>query len=297
MANRSQTPKWGDRRAPPMRLGIKAHWRDVDTMVEIADRHGATVLEYQMLPGDLETHRETAAHAFAPYKDRFTLRVHQPEVYLGADGIRHFLDISSPRIEERAASVAILTDVAAFAKGLGAENLIIHPGGVWFGETQGGHPVFLQDSLKNLQREIPVLLENMPAHYDVQTLDARPVGISPAAFRIPQGLLAVESEVDGYVLDVSHAYLAVENGSLEVPRALARDLGHRITHVHANGSRGGKGGLGEGTPFSDSDYGVDFVKELLTHLPDDVVVVPEIMDGHKDGGALFDAAFAALLGK
>ncbi len=276
-----------------MRLGIKAHWRDVDAMVAVADRHGARVLEYQMLPGDLEKHRAEATRAFAAHQDRFEIRVHQPETYL-ADGVPHFLDISSPRVAERAPSVAVLTDVAAFAKELDASALIIHPGGNWVGDEAGGSPLILRDSLENLARDMPVLLENMPWFYDIRTLPGAIRGHPPAAFRTPSGLARVDDLVDGYVLDISHAYLAVESGSLEVPRAFVKELGARITHVHASGARGGIGGEGEGVSFDASDYDVAFVHELLANLHDDVVVVPEIMDGHADGGKGFDDALRAL---
>lgn len=276
-----------------MRLGVKAHWRDVDRMVEIADRHGATVLEYQMLPGDLEANQEQATEAFLPYRGRFELRVHQPEGYLHEDGIR-FLDASARDPDERARGARVLGECARHAMELRAKALVVHPGGVWVGEGPGGTPELLRDALEDVPRHVKLLLENLPEHYDLRSFPGFGSGRSPAAFRLPKGLLQVDDLVDGYVLDVSHAYLAAHAGSLEVVRHFVRELGPRVKHVHANGSRGGLGGAGEGTPFHDSDYGADFLREILSALPSDVVVVPEIMDGHKDDGRLFDEGLAFL---
>ena len=276
-----------------MRLGIKVHWRDVDAMVELAQKHGAQVLEYQMLPGDLEENRELAEEAFLPYRGRFELRVHQPEGYWHQERVR-FLDPASPDDEERARSAAVLGEVARHAMELRAKALIVHPGGIWRGNV-GGSADLLRDSLQDVPKHVNFFLENMPWFYDARGIGVEN-GASPAAFRIPAGLKRMDDLVDGYTLDISHAYLAAEKGTLEVPRAFVRELGARIRHVHANGSRGAIGSAGEGTPFHDSDYGAEFIRELLSALPDDVVVVPEIMDGHKDGGRLFDEGLAFLRG-
>jgi sugar phosphate isomerase/epimerase len=275
-----------------MRLGIKVHWRDVDAMVDIAEKHGASVLEYQMLPRDLEENRERAFEALLPYRERFEIRVHQPEAYVWEGALR-FLDIASPDAEERARSTAALGEVARHAMELRAKALVIHPGGIWRGNV-GGSAELLRDSLEDLPRHVKLLLENMPWFYDTRSIPGVPSGESPAAFRMPQGLARAGDLVDGYVLDVSHAYLCVDSGSLEMPRLFARELGTRILHVHANGSRARRGGEGEGTPFHDSDYGADYLRELFAHLPSETVIVPEIMDGHRDGGRLFDEGLAFL---
>lgn len=274
------------------RWGIKAHWRDVDAMAALLERRGGNVLEYQMLPGDLEENAERALDAFLPYRGRFELRVHQPDVYLH-EGKRRFLDPASVDPEERERSARALGEVARHAMELRAKALIIHPGGIWRRGEVGGSPELLRKTLQDLPRHVPFLLENMP-----ETIGLSGVGLesgwSPAAFRIPAGLAAVDDLVDGFVLDVSHAYLAVPQGSTAVVRAFLRDLGPRIKHVHANGSRGGVGTAGEGTPFSDSDYGHDLLQEVLSSVAADAVIVPEIMDGHRDGGRLFEEGFAHL---
>lgn len=275
------------------RLGIKAHWRDVELAASIAEKHGATVLEYQMLPGDLEHHAQRAFDAFLPYRGRFELRVHQPEAF-EHDGELRFLDISSPDAAVRGSSVAALAECGRHAMELRAKSLIVHPGGIWLPGKVGGSPELLRESLLDLPKHVKVLLENMPHLYAMRDFPL-PHGASPAAFRIPQGLRSVDDLVDGYVLDISHAYLAVPAGSAAVVRAFVRELGARIVHVHANGSRAELGVVdGEGTPFDDSDYGADLVREVLSGVSDDAVVVPEIMRGHHDGMRLFDEGLAFL---
>ena len=283
------------RRVPRLvRWGVKVHWRDVDAMAALAERNGATVLEYQMLPGDLEENPHRALEAFLPYRGRFELRVHQPEGYL-YEGRPRFLDPSSPDPAERERSLRVLGEVARHAMELRAKALVIHPGGIWRRGEVGGSPELLRASLEDLPKHVPLLLENMPEIYNCAALGMED-GWSPAAFRIPAGLRAVDDLVDGYVLDVSHAYLAVPRGSVEVVRAFLRDLGPRVAHVHANGGRGGVGTAGEGTPFHDSDYGPDLLREVLAAVRGDAVVVPEIKDGHEDGGRLFEEGFAFLRG-
>lgn len=270
-----------------MKLGLKAHWRDVDAMVAIAKKHGATALEYQMLLGDLEaSNAQSAFEAFLPHRDAFELRIHQPE-FFAFEGQTTFLDISSPDAAIRDASVAFLAECARHAMELRAKALIIHPGGLWRGNVGGG-PDILRHSLQDFPRHVKLLLENMPYF--------GPDGDFPAAFRVPAGLLAVDDLVDGFVLDISHAYLAVPDGSEAVVRAFVKELGPRVMHVHANGSRGGVGPSGEGTPFTDSDYGEVLVREVLAGVSPDAVVVPEILDGHLDGAKKFDDGLAWING-
>jgi len=275
------------------RLGIKTAWRDVAAMATLAEKHGATVLEYQMLPGDIEYRKQEVFDAFLPYRGRFELRVHQPEAFEHG-GKLHFLDPSSPDPAKRGDSAAFLAECARFAMELRAKALIFHPGGVWRDGEVGGSPGLLRESLSDMPKHVKLLLENMPHFYETRSLPGTPPGNSPAGFRTPSGLKHVDDLVDGYVLDISHAYLAVPRGSEAVVHAFVRELGARIVHVHANGSRGGVGCAGEGTPFSDSDYGADLVRSVLSGVSPDAVVVPEIKDGHHEGGRKFDEGLAFL---
>lgn len=273
-------------RRPRVRLGVKTHWRDAASMVALADRFGATALEYQMLPGDAERHEDEALQAFAPHAGRFELRVHQPErIELG--GRRVLLDPASADERLRAASVDVLRASLDLARGLGATGFLVHPGGVHDPGEAEGRPERLRASLRELPRHTPLLLENMPRHYGA-------TGRSATWAQRADDLLALADAVDGFVLDTSHAYLADPGGDAENVRDLARRLGARVRHVHACGSRAGRGRAGEGTPFADSDYGVDLVAEALRHAHPDAVVVPETMDGHQEGGRLYAQDLAAL---
>lgn len=269
-----------------MRIGVKTHWRDVEAMVALADRFGATALEYQMLVGDVERDWAEPLEAFGPYLDRFEVRVHQPE-RIELAGARVLLDPASADERVRTASVEALRTSIAIARELGATGFVLHPGGVHEpGEVEGARDVFRR-SLRELPRHVPLLLENMPRHYG-------PTGRSATWAQRAEDLLALADDVDGFTLDTSHAYLVEPSGDLANVRDLARRLGSRVRHVHACGSRPGLGQRGEGTPFAGSDYGVDLVAEVVRHAHPDVVVVPETMDGHKDGGRLYAEDLALL---
>lgn len=272
--------------APAVRLGVKMHWRDVAPLVALADRFGGTAIEYQMLAGDAEVHGEELLPAFAPYLDHFEMRVHQPE-RIEVAGRRVLLDPASADERIRAASVGALRASLAIARELGATGFILHPGGVHEPGGVEGRPERLRESLRELPRHTPLLIENMPHHYG-------PTGRSATWAQRADDLLALADVVDGFTLDTSHAYLAAPGGEIDNVRDLARRLGRKVRHVHACGSRAGRGRAGEGTPFADSDYGVELVAEVLRHAAPDAVVVPETMDGHRDGGRLYAQDLAAL---
>ncbi|HVM45260.1 MAG TPA: TIM barrel protein, partial [Candidatus Thermoplasmatota archaeon] len=265
-----------------MRLGVKTHWRDAAAMAALARRHGARVLEYQMLPGDLERHARDAFEAFLPLRGEFELRVHQPEAFW-RDGRLHRLDPASGDKALRDASAQALGEMARHAMELRAKALIVHGGGIYRPGQRPGTPEALRASLEDVPRHVPLLLENMPWFYASRS-EGWDDGRAPAFTLAAEGLAPFAPLVDGFVLDVSHAYLAVEEGDRKNVLELAAALGPRVRHVHASGGRARVGSRGEGTPFGDSDYGLDLVREALAFLPDDIVVVPEIMDGHQDGG-------------
>lgn len=275
-----------------MRLGIKTNWRDVDAMAAIAKRHGATVLEYQMLTGDLERHAEEAFDAFAPYRDAFELRVHQPECALDAAGQRFFLDPASPEARERDASTAALAEVARHAMHLRARGLVLHVGGtVTTARPAGGRREAFLDSLEDLPRHVPIFVENMPPVYMNEQFIGAGAG-SPMWARDAAGLQAVVAQVDGFTLDVSHAWLTGGRANLD---DFLTTLGPQTRHVHLNGTRlarGPKGG--EGTPLDDSDYGPETWQRVLAAVHPDAVIVPEIFDGHLEGGRAFDHALGLL---
>lgn len=275
-----------------MRLGVKVHWRDVDAMAALARRHGATVLEYQMLPGDFERHRERAFDAFLPYRGEFELRVHQPDAYEHEGRLRR-LDPASPDEDERARSTALAGEMMRHAMEMRAKAFILHPGGVAREPAGWGSPDALAESLGDLPRHVRVLLENMPWFNACESMDERD-GLSAPWTTTPEGLARFADQVDGFVLDLSHAFLARDEGDEAHVRAFARTLGPRILHVHANGSRARIAHQGEGTPFSDSDYGAPLVRDVLARISPNAVVVPEIKDGHRHGGARFDAGLAFL---
>jgi len=164
-----------------------------------------------------------------------------------------------------------------------ARPVVIHPGGITEVEVDD-----TSEMLSNLRRSLDMLpdytwLENMPLHYHHHGHKLR-----SNLMRTPLEMKMVEELVAGFTVDVSHAYLGVqENGNANV-RAMFLELGEAVRHVHLSDARSPDV---EGVMIGDGEVDMSFLP-YLRGLP----VLLEVWDGHLNGGAGFKEALQRLRG-
>ncbi len=206
--------------------------------------------------------------------------VHAPELIL-VQGRRRLVDLSSSDEGFRSACVKRISEITDMAGNYGIST-VIHPGGV-LAERRGRN----QDLLGSLSRSLEEIegtkwIENMPLSYH---LDDRVLCCN--IIMTPKEFGLVRNRVDGFVLDVSHAYLSTaSDGNLAVRRYL-EEVEDSIRHLHLSDAiRPNREGvqIGEGE--------VDF--SFLGNLPD-IPVLLEVWGGHRDGGIGFAEARRRVL--
>lgn len=271
-------------------FGIPVRYHDLGGLTESAD---FGLLEFHLSYKDLD-------EDFSRYLTRdyaADLVVHAPELFAGD----HILDLCAPDPAYRARSSAELAKVVALTRRLKARfpktqrpRIVVNVGGF----TQDAHLdaaerarryALVAESLGRLDLSgvevIPQTMPPFPWHFGgqrFQNLFMRPDEI--AAFCRAHGMRVC--------LDVSHSQLACNHFKWSF-RDFLREVGPFTTHLHVADASGVDGeGLqvGEGT--------VDFpsVCESLNAYCPDASFIPEIWQGHKNGGEGFWIAFERLEG-
>ena len=207
-------------------------------------------------------------------KDDRCAIVHAPEKMF-IDGRRQLIDLADEDAQRREMFVSRVNEIATMAGRLGVPT-VVHPGGVRERPADGA-PLFenLRASLSSMDGTL--WLENMPRRYHVDgekwycNLCTRPDEIK-----------RLLPHIDGVCLDISHAYLSVEQGGNAAIASFFEMLRKSIKHVHLSDAAQPDG---EGLQLGDGD--VD-----LTSLPGmrSIPVLLEIWGGHLDDGAGFAEA-------
>ncbi|MBM4237341.1 MAG: TIM barrel protein, partial [Euryarchaeota archaeon] len=206
--------------------------------------------------------------------------VHAPERIL-FQGRRRLLDLSSSDERFRKACVRRISEIAGLAAEYGIPT-VIHPGGVLEERRQNNKGLI--DSLSRSLDEIEGMkwIENMPLsyHLDDRTLCCNII-MTPEEFGM------VRSRLDGFVLDVSHAYLStVSDGNLAVRRYL-EEVGGSIRHLHLSDAiRPDR----EGVQIGEGEVDFSFLGGL-----EDIPVLLEVWGGHEEGGVGFAEARRRVL--
>jgi len=260
-------------------------------MVELALAEGATLLEVHLAPKDLFEDRPRVLETFRPLRDRLALVVHAPE-FVHPPGVPQpiLVNLASPVTATRLAAVRMVEATTDLARELGAEAVVIHPGGATRpGEAPQGSLPALRLSLRTLDLRAPCYLENMPAHYHF-----RDAGEGTSALgRFPGDFEGLGGFVDGFCLDVCHAALARPEGSPQVAEAFADLLGHQIRHVHVSGARVPAGeGIPPGAPGDVLTPRV--LKRVAALVHPEAAWVPEVWAGEADAGKGFRFALRYL---
>jgi deoxyribonuclease-4 len=256
-----------------MKFGLKVHHSDIAGMIDMKPE----ALEFALFHGDMDGSWVKDISFAGP------IILHMPEKF--ADG--SLVDPASPDGRTRSDSVAILKRTIDLAYALNAESVVLHPGGVR-SKPEHVDPAPLLDSMRALKAYRPgvvrLLLENMPDIYWYKG-----VLHSACLFKHYDEITDILETLDmGMCMDLCHAKLYC-NAAGEDFGAYVKALKPYIRHIHVSDARGT---TQEGLQIGDGE--IDF-KGLLPILKGlDVVAVPEIIDGHKDGGAGFRVAVGRL---
>ncbi|NLX47782.1 MAG: sugar phosphate isomerase/epimerase [Euryarchaeota archaeon] len=253
----------------PMRLGAVATLVDHDVISALS----IDFLELLVLPGDDMFEVKAFCEGFDG-----ELILHAPEE-LG-DG--RLLDLSSPDRSWREASVRRVREITKAGEGT-ARPVVIHPGGMTEHRVDDTSPMVadLRASLDMLPDYI--WLENMPLLYH-----HRGRRLCSNLMRTPAEMSEVEELVAGFTVDVSHAYLGVEDDGNANVLSMFRELGEAVRHVHLSDARRPDV---EGVMIGEGEVDMSFLP-YLRGLP----VLLEIRDGHLDGGAGFREALRRIRG-
>jgi N-acetylneuraminate synthase len=209
--------------------------------------------------------------------------VHMPERF--GDG--SLVDLDSPDDGKRTEAIRILKKTIDIAILLNASSVVCHPGGI---REKPAHvdAAPLLDSIRALETYAPasleLLLENMP---DIYWYNGEIY--SPCLFKRKDEISGILKTLGiGLCMDLSHAKLYC-NSSGESFTAYVKALKPYIRHIHIADARGISG---EGLQVGDGEIDFEALLPLLKGL--DVTAVPEILGGHRDGGAGFKLAAERL---
>jgi N-acetylneuraminate synthase len=254
-------------------LAVKVSRYDIHQLIDVAD--GA--VEFALWSEDLEGEWVGEMPPVAG------LAVHAPEKF--ADD--RLIDLSSPDENIRQASLRIITKTIRLARRLGEccgcdPVIILHPGGI--------HPVEQPLSGELLVRSVnqlppaKLLLENMPHYYWYNNQ----IWVS-CMFKEAEEIISILDETKlGLCLDISHAKMHC-NHTGEDFYEYVKTLAPCTQHIHVADALGESG---EGLQIGDGE--IDFQRVFNILGDRDVMVVPEIKDGHQNRGLEFKIAIERL---
>jgi len=265
----------------PRPWGIPVRWHDYRAMLE---KTNLTMLEYHLSYKDIEVKLEDWFDE--PLDIDYV--VHAPELFKGD----HILDLASPDEAYRAHSIAELQRVIDVTRALKkwhkratTPQIIVNMGGFSTSRpmpvsARAGLYARMEECLAKLDREgvelIPQTMPPFPWHFGGQSYHN--------LFMDPDEIVAFCKKNGMRIcFDVSHSQLACNHFGLSM-NEFCRKVGPYTAHLHIVDAKGidGEGlQIGEGT--------MDFMalgQALDAYCPD-ASFVPEIWQGHKDGGAGF----------
>jgi N-acetylneuraminate synthase len=278
-----------------MRYGAKAAFNDAMDMTKLE----VELLEVHLGPEDLPRRRDVVVTTFRDISTRtgLDLVVHAPEFMVTPSG-PVLVDPSTPDDALRQMAIATLRATIGLSRDIGAELLVIHPGGIYPSAiepaAEGGVDRLVASlrDIRDLAKEsgLLVTLENMPWFYQMKPVGGGDLERWESTILVTPGDMEVlADEVDGLTLDVSHGYLHSPRGGMEVIDGFIQDHGDRILHLHLSdalppdheGLQVGEGKVDFGSVFSALEGR-------------DISAVPEIIGGHRGGGLGFRRALQEL---
>ncbi len=278
-----------------MRYGVKAALTDAWVMAEM----DVDLLEVHIGLEDLPRRGESMLSTFRSIRSErgHDLIVHAPE-FMMVTGLASLVDPSSPDDALREMSTQMLEAAIRFAGDVGANMVILHPGGIYPStedpRARGGIDR-LTGSLGELgdlagDAGVAITLENMPWFYHRKPLDGGQTQRWQSTILVdPEDAGPLMDLVDGLTLDVSHGYLHSPRGGMEVIHRFIDVHGDLIRHLHMSDALPPDH---EGLQIGEGK--VDFPAILTAFKDRNVTAVPEIMGGHMGGGISFRRALEEL---
>ena len=265
-----------------LRLGLKSSVNDLETIVALG-------------PAFLETYlgaRDFLDRGVGKLVARFScagipIVIHVPE-YHG----EVFIDIASEDPKVRKTSLEAVRSCIKLADGLHSPHIVLHPGGIAEGDLD--RPA----ALKRLRRSLEELsydhffVENMPWFYFRARGDKGKTRQVRSNIMIDvEDYAEIQDHIAGMTLDICHGFLSTEKGSMKNLLALFDKFPDMPRYLHLSDALPPDG---EGLQLGEGAIELGPVIERIKTRGADWWGIPEIMDGHKNGGAGFVEAQSYL---
>ncbi|WP_336963527.1 N-acetylneuraminate synthase family protein [Sphingobium aquiterrae] len=261
--------------------GLPVRWHDHQAMLE---RSNLDLLEYHLSYKDMDANLEDWFSQLLPVD----FAVHSPELFKGD----HILDLASPDDAYRERSIMELQRVVDLTRALkqwhshtGRPVIITNMGGF---STARAFPVAeraalyarMEDSLSRIDAEgveiIPQTMPPFPWHFGGQSFHN--------LFMDPDEILAFCRRNRMRVcLDISHSQLACNHFNWSMTE-FCEKVGPVTAHLHIVDAEGVDG---EGLQIGEGSVDFALLARILARTCPTASFVPEVWQGHKDGGAGF----------
>ncbi|CAJ38239.1 sugar phosphate isomerase/epimerase family protein [Methanocella arvoryzae] len=252
-----------------MKFGLKVHHTDIDSLLYLRPQ----AIEFALFHGDMGGEWADRIRFDGP------IIVHAPEKF--GDGT--ILDAGSEDEVQRTRATEMLKRTIDISVRLQAELVIIHPGGV-FREHRTVSPERLIRTMAELKacagNRVELVLENMPGYYRTGGTLWHPCLLTGA-----DEIVAVLDRTDvGLCLDVCHAKLYCNVSGHDFKQYIETLLPY-ARHLHVSDAMGE---AGEGLQIGEGEIDWEWLASVTRDL--DLVAVPEIDDGFREGGKGFRIA-------
>jgi len=265
-----------------LKLGLKSSIKDVKVIAGLEP----AFLETFIFPHDLKNIGvDELVQRFGA--SGLPVVVHVPE-YHG----EVFVDLASDEPSVRRTSIEAVRLSIKLADALGSPHIVLHPGGI--SENGLDRP----RAIKRLHKALEELsydkfyLENMPWFYfKARRTRGRTVRVRSNIMIAPEDYAQVLDNIAGMTLDICHGFLSTKEGSMKNLLALFDAYPKLPRYLHISDA---KAPDGEGLQLGDGDIEFDQICHRLRKDGEDWWGIPEIMDGHRNGGKGFAKALRIL---
>jgi sugar phosphate isomerase/epimerase len=265
-----------------LKLGLKSSVRDLDTMVAL----GPAFLETYFGARDLlDLGIDKLVERFS--SARIPIIIHVPE-YHG----EVFIDIASEDPKVRKISLEAVHGCIKLAEGLHSPHIVLHPGGIAEGKIDKAA------ALKRLRRSLEELsydhffVENMPWFYvRARGLDGKTRQVRSNIMIDVEDYAEIQDLIAGMTLDICHGFLSTQKGSMKNLLSLFDRFPNMPKYLHLSDALPPNG---EGLQLGEGAIELGLVIERIKKRGANWWGIPEIMDGHKEGGEGFAEALSYL---